>query len=114
VGTDARYASEAEHGPPAGRHIAHAEILALRHLSTDRRYPDHVLYTSLEPCLMCAGAASMSLVGDVRYAAADPYGGAVASIRSGNAHLRRTPTRFAGRAAAQLAAASGVRHGRRV
>ncbi len=94
-GRNARY----EPGSPgglAGSHVAHAELAALVHLSSEGRYPDHTLYTSLEPCPMCAGAARMSLVGCVRYAGADPYGGAAHLMGGGNAHLDRGLTSFSG------------------
>jgi tRNA(Arg) A34 adenosine deaminase TadA len=68
------------HGPPdelANTRLAHAELNALRRLSPARHYRDHVLYSALEPCHMCLGAVPMSRVGRLRYAGADPYGGAV-------------------------------------
>jgi tRNA(adenine34) deaminase len=92
-GRNARYDRDA---PLAGSHIAHAEIGALAGLSSERNYPDHVLVTTLEPCLLCAGAAVMSNVGTVRFAGVDPYGGASALPAGLNAHLRRGLTRFEG------------------
>ena len=60
---------------PAGRvhatSLAHAEIDALSQLRAGR-YGDHVLYTSVEPCLLCRSAAVMSHIGEVRFLAADP------------------------------------------
>ena len=94
-GRNARYADPAE-GELAGSHLAHAEMAALAQLSSEHSYPEHTLFTSLEPCLMCAGAASMSQVGHVRFAGTDPYGGAAALLEHGNAHLRRELTRFEG------------------
>ena len=62
---------------------AHAEILALReaagHLGT-WRILDSVLYVTLEPCAMCAGAIVLGRVGRVVYGAADPKAGAAGSV----------------------------------
>jgi tRNA(Arg) A34 adenosine deaminase TadA len=93
-GRNARYAGAGV--PLAGSHIAHAEVVALGSLSSERSYPDHVLVTTLEPCLLCAGAAVMSSVGEVRFAGVDPYGGASAFPPGLNAHLRRGLTAFTG------------------
>lgn len=92
-GRNARYAAAG--GPLAGSHIAHAEVLALGRLSSERNYPGHTLYTTLEPCLLCVGAAVMSNIGHVHFAGADPYGGAAAMAPT-NAHLRRGLTTFSG------------------
>jgi tRNA(adenine34) deaminase len=40
------------------------------------------LVTTLEPCLMCAGAILLHGVGSVVYGAADPYGGALTTFGS--------------------------------
>ena len=66
-------------GPPGqvfGSRVAHAEINALVELGTDRRYFDCTLWTTLEPCAQCIGAAWLSTIGRVVFAAADIYGGA--------------------------------------
>ena len=59
-----------------GSRLAHAEVEALKHLTTERRYEDHVVWSTLEPCLLCLGGALMATVRTIRYATADPYGGA--------------------------------------
>jgi tRNA(adenine34) deaminase len=62
---------------------AHAEILALREASRHLggwRVPDSVLYVTLEPCAMCAGAIVLARVPRVVYAAADPKAGAAGSV----------------------------------
>jgi len=59
-----------------GTRLAHAEVDALVRLPRTALYLDHVLYSALEPCLLCLGAALMSTVGRIRYAGADPAGGA--------------------------------------
>lgn len=63
------------HDGLAGTRLAHAEVLALAHLPSSARYDDHALYSSLEPCAYCAGAALHSTVGAVRWLAADPWAG---------------------------------------
>jgi tRNA(adenine34) deaminase len=62
---------------------AHAEVLALReassHLGTWRLL-DTILYVTLEPCTMCAGAIVLGRVPRVVYAADDPKAGAAGSV----------------------------------
>ncbi len=62
---------------------AHAEVLALR-AAAERlggwRIPDSVLYVTLEPCAMCAGAIVLARVPRVVYAATDPKAGAAGSV----------------------------------
>jgi tRNA(adenine34) deaminase len=59
---------------------AHAEIVAIRAacaaLGTDR-LTDCVLWVTLEPCAMCAGAIAHARIDQLYYAAADPKGGGV-------------------------------------
>jgi tRNA(adenine34) deaminase len=62
---------------------AHAEILALREAARrldSWRLLDTVLYVTLEPCAMCAGAIVLARVPRVVYAAADPKAGAAGSV----------------------------------
>jgi tRNA(adenine34) deaminase len=62
---------------------AHAEILALRAASRRLggwRIPDSVLYVTLEPCAMCAGAIVLARVPRVVFAAPDPKAGAAGSV----------------------------------
>ena len=60
----------------SGSRVAHAEINALVQLGTERRYFDCTLWTTLEPCAQCIGAAWLSTIGRVAFAATDVYGGA--------------------------------------
>lgn len=57
---------------------AHAEILALtsayQHLGS-KYVPEAILYVTLEPCLMCAGALYWSKIGTVVYGAHDEKNG---------------------------------------
>ena len=62
---------------------AHAEIVALRAAAAQMknyRLPDAVLYVTLEPCAMCAGAIVQARIARVVYGAADPKSGAVGSV----------------------------------
>jgi len=62
---------------------AHAEVLALREASRSLggwRVPDSVLYVTLEPCAMCAGAIVLARLPRVVYGAADPKAGAAGSV----------------------------------
>ena len=58
---------------------AHAEIVVLREAARkigNYRLVDAVLYVTLEPCAMCAGAIVQARVQRVVYGADDPKGGA--------------------------------------
>ena len=66
-----------------GDPTAHAEILALREASKKLggwRLLETVLYVTLEPCAMCAGAIVLARVPRVVYAASDPKAGAAGSV----------------------------------
>lgn len=57
---------------------AHAEVAALREAGRragNYRLPGAVLYVTLEPCLMCVGAALLARVARVVYGAPDPKAG---------------------------------------
>ncbi len=56
----------------------HAETEALRNLPPgwETRCADLTLYTTLEPCPMCAGAILLHQIGRVVFGAFDPTGGA--------------------------------------
>lgn len=62
---------------------SHAEILAIRRAADKLgcwRLSDAVLYVTLEPCPMCAGAILQSRIKHLVYGATDPKGGAVESV----------------------------------
>jgi tRNA(adenine34) deaminase len=62
---------------------AHAEILALRRAAERRgnyRLTGATLYATVEPCVMCAGAALHARVARLVYGATDPKAGAVESL----------------------------------
>lgn len=62
---------------------AHAEMVALREAAAalgSWRVLDAVMYVTLEPCAMCAGAIVLARLGRVVYGAADPKAGAAGSV----------------------------------
>jgi tRNA(adenine34) deaminase len=68
-----------------GDPTAHAEILALREAAARvgdgwRMPADAVLYVTLEPCAMCAGAIVLARMPRVVFAAPDPKAGASGSV----------------------------------
>jgi len=66
-----------------GDPTAHAEVLALREASRRQggwRLDGSVLYVTLEPCAMCAGAIVLARVPRVVFAAVDPKAGAAGSV----------------------------------
>jgi tRNA(adenine34) deaminase len=62
---------------------AHAEVLAIR-TAAERlggwRLPGTVLYVTLEPCAMCAGAIVLARIPTVVFGTADPKAGAAGSV----------------------------------
>jgi tRNA(adenine34) deaminase len=59
---------------------AHAEMLVLRAGAAalgNERLLGATLFVTLEPCAMCAGAASLARIARIVFAADDPKGGAV-------------------------------------
>src|SRR2546427_9341261 len=71
-------ASIAEHDP-----TGHAEVRALRAAAArtrNYRLPGSTLYVTVEPCVMCMGAALHARVGRLVYGCADPKGGAAGSL----------------------------------
>ena len=62
---------------------AHAELIALREAARAAgswRVLDSVLYVTLEPCAMCAGAIVLARVPRVVFGASDPKAGACGSV----------------------------------
>jgi tRNA(adenine34) deaminase len=60
-----------------GTPLAHAEMNVLAAVSTDRDLGDCVLWSTQEPCSMCAAAAAFTGVRAVRHLAPDPWSIAV-------------------------------------
>jgi tRNA(adenine34) deaminase len=66
-----------------GDPTAHAEVLALREAAAKLgswRLDGAVLYVTLEPCAMCAGAIVLARVPRVVWGAPDPKAGAAGSV----------------------------------
>jgi tRNA(adenine34) deaminase len=62
---------------------AHAEVIALREAARalgSWRLLDTVMYVTLEPCAMCAGAIVLARVARVVFGASDPKAGACGSV----------------------------------
>ena len=62
---------------------AHAEVIAIREAARalgSWRLLDTVLYVTLEPCAMCAGAIVLGRIPRVVYGTADPKAGAAGSV----------------------------------
>jgi len=61
----------------------HAEVMALRDAGTrigNYRLPETIMYVTLEPCPMCAGALLHARVGYLVFGARDPGAGAAGSV----------------------------------
>lgn len=72
----------------AGSIVAHAETNALAKLRWPPREKDGlVLWTTLEPCLMCSGAIRMSSVDEVRFLARDPLWEGMEALADLNEHV---------------------------
>jgi tRNA(adenine34) deaminase len=91
-----------------GDPTAHAEVTALReaaHATGSWRVLDAVLYVTLEPCAMCAGAIVLARIPRVVYAASDPKAGACGSVLDvlGEPRLNHRPEVAGGLLAAEAA-----------
>ena len=88
---------------------AHAEVLALREAAGRLggwRVPDSVIYVTLEPCAMCAGAIILARVPRVVFGTFDPKAGAAGSVLDvlGEPRLNHRPQVDGGLLAAESAA----------
>ena len=62
---------------------AHAEIIAIREAARivgAYRLPAAILYVTLEPCVMCVGAAIHARLSAIKYGARDEKAGALGSV----------------------------------
>ncbi len=89
---------------------AHAEVIALREAARavgTWRVLDAVLYVTLEPCAMCAGAIVLARLPRVVFGASDPKAGACGSVLDvlGEPRLNHRPE-VVGRAARRRSAAN--------
>jgi tRNA(adenine34) deaminase len=76
--------------------LAHAELLVMQNAMRHHPDPwllDTILYVSLEPCVMCAGAMVLSRIGRLVFATPDPKAGACGSTMNVLAapHLNHHP-----------------------
>ncbi len=74
---------------------AHAELLAIREAAAALggwRLADCTLYTTLEPCPMCAGAAHAARISRLVYAAPDPKAGCAGTLHDLPADTRLNHT----------------------
>jgi tRNA(adenine34) deaminase len=81
-------------GAVFGHKLAHAELNTLLALDLEADDPHAcVLWTTTEPCPLCVGAARMTDVGGLRYAAREPWGGSAAMfgevpyLKRGDVHV---------------------------
>ena len=85
---------------------AHAEMIALREAARalrSWRVLDTVMYVTLEPCAMCAGAIVLARIARVVFAASDPKAGACGSVLdvTGEPRLNHRPEVAGGLLAAE-------------
>src|SRR5436190_6282382 len=88
---------------------AHAEMLAIREAARalrSWRLLDTVLYVTLEPCAMCAGAIVLGRIPRVVYGTTDPKAGAAGSVLDvlGEPRLNHRPEVAGGLLAPECAA----------
>lgn len=69
---------------PAMELTRHAEMEVLRSAPSQlwSRSREMRLFTTLEPCVMCAGAIILHRIGHLMFGSTDPYGGVGASLGS--------------------------------
>jgi tRNA(adenine34) deaminase len=73
-------------GQLSGSWVAHAELNALAQIAAERSTAEDgwAVYSTLEPCPLCAGAITVALRGriTVGYASPDPIGGGLGALRA--------------------------------
>ena len=87
--------SDAPAGHIRATSLAHAEVDVLSQLPMGE-YSQHVLYTSLEPCVLCRSAALMTHIGEVRFLADDPLCEGLDRMVEINDHAARRYPRMVG------------------
>jgi tRNA(Arg) A34 adenosine deaminase TadA len=68
-----------------GTPLAHAEMNVLAAVRTEWDLSDCILWSTHEPCSMCAAAAAFTMVGAVRYVAPDPWAVAAGATSASSA-----------------------------
>jgi tRNA(Arg) A34 adenosine deaminase TadA len=96
VGRNRIYERSGPVGVVFGHKLAHAELNALLSLDKDANDPRAcVLYTTTEPCPLCAGATRMADVAELRYASREPWAGSAAMFET-VPYIRRKNVRVLG------------------
>ncbi|NOQ21155.1 MAG: tRNA-specific adenosine deaminase [Candidatus Aegiribacteria sp.] len=83
VESSGRYFADRNRTSETGMPTSHAEHLVITAAAEDRedwRLEECTLYTTLEPCLMCAGLAVLSRIPRIVYGAMDKRFGAFGSV----------------------------------
>ena len=92
-GRNAMFEPPSPDAPLAGTYMAHAEMAALARLPVGD-YRGCALYSTFEPCAMCAATIRMYRIGTLHYASADPvWDGLHDAFMSVPAMARRLPER---------------------
>jgi tRNA(adenine34) deaminase len=77
------YEHSGEGGTLFGHRLAHAEVNTLIKLDYDRHDPRAcTLWTTTEPCPLCAGALRMADLGELRFASREPWAGSTAMFET--------------------------------
>ena len=90
------FEDEAPAGQLSGTRIAHAEVNALAQLAARQRYDEYTLFTTIEPCVLCIGAASLATIRRIEYAAPDIYSGGRSLVTAALAIPRRLNVEIVG------------------
>jgi tRNA(adenine34) deaminase len=77
------YERSGEGGTLFGHRLAHAEVNALVKLDYDRHDPRAcALWTTTEPCPLCAGGLRMADLAELRFASREPWAGSAAMFET--------------------------------
>ncbi|MBL7547477.1 nucleoside deaminase [Frankia sp. AgB1.9] len=107
-GRSTRHDDIALPGQLSNTRIAHAEVNALAQLPCRGSFQQHALYTNVEPCCLCMGAALQTGVGVLHYGWRDPYAGAATSMVVSNPELSRRSFAVVGPAEGVVEAVTGL------
>ena len=79
-----------------GNPLSHAEVNAILSLDFNRINPHEcILYTTVEPCLLCIGAVTVSKIKTIMFAAFDLYGGS-SNLLNATPYIRNKDIRSIG------------------
>jgi tRNA(Arg) A34 adenosine deaminase TadA len=65
----------------------HAEMIALSQIPVPELEQRLIMYTTVEPCPMCFGAANVARIAELHYATRDPWAGST-DLHDGNWYMR--------------------------